>query len=725
MIFTVSYIGFDKKQFKYSELPNCKEGETSSWNMELSTPQFSIPYLLITDYITEGIDLEENAQTTIIQPKKLGTLPGQTNPDLFRTAQFLPGISAPSSKASDIYIRGGTPDQNLIIWEEIPIYHAAHYFGMISAVDPYVVSKMKIYRSGFDASYGNRISGVIDIESFGDKYDQSFIGVGSDLMNAFLNGYQKLGKNKNHAITFSLRRSFANKWESPTFKKISKFNQQGLILGSNEVASNAEHIDIKNDFEFIDAHLKFGSQINTKTHLSLSTLYAINDFTDKIIDDKKNETQRDTMNLKNQGASLKIQRQWSQNFSSELVGTITQFNYKYSLSGKEMNEQSPFLEVLKSNNITDKQVQLNSNYKTNKNAHISFGYQFTNYNIGFEINEDSRRAANIKIKGKAKSDLHAAYLSLRNNNSKRFRFDAGLRTNYFNIVEKLFLEPRIKLSYSINEIFSLHGNFGKHHQFISQITEFRGNENGISTSLWALADDKGISIQSANQYQLGMIVDHNHWTIDLQAYQKNIKGLSSRAYNFITADPGNPSHGDANVLGLDILIKKRINKNLKFWASYTLSNIEMKFPKISPQPFNSDYDQRQVFKIASQFIWKQLQIALALNHSTGLPYTTIIDFTPINDPGEPWDFDINYGKINKNYLNSLTELNASISYSINMRNSLGKIHLTASFTNLFNKKNIYNRSYFVDAPKNQDPDIYIIDKINLQATPNLSVRFEF
>jgi len=109
------------------------------------------------------VSLEHNGASTEIKPNLMGNLAGSIEPDVLAAIQFLPGISSPSSRVSDIYIRGGTPDQNLMIWEDIPIYHSAHYFGMISTFNPHIIESAKIYRGGFDATYGGRIAGVIDL----------------------------------------------------------------------------------------------------------------------------------------------------------------------------------------------------------------------------------------------------------------------------------------------------------------------------------------------------------------------------------------------------------------------------------------------------------------------------------------------------------------------------------------------------------------------------------
>lgn len=720
----VSYIGFENFSFKVKDLPSCGD-QSEPFKIKLKTTSFEMPYLVIKDYITDGIDLDENGQSTNLRPRYMSTLPGQTNPDIMRSVQFLPGIGSPNSKASEIYVRGGTPDQNLILWEDIPIYHSAHYFGMISAVDPFIISKTKIYRSGFDASYGGRIACVMDIKTFGLEDNESFYGAGADMINTFVNGHQIFGNNKNHSISFSLRRSFSDLWESPNFVNISKFNQQGLILGSDELEANNNNVEIVNNFDFIDSHIKYSSKIGKNSLLSISGLYAKNDFTDKLINKREVETQRDTMNLLNFGLSFMLEHKWNDKFSSNIKAIGTNYQYDYNLSIRDDNEDEPYLTGLKSNNIIDRQFQVNNDFEFSRNKLIQWGYHFTNYDIRFNNIAISKRFKDIRSDGDEKSNLHAGYINFKNPISELIGIDAGLRANYYQNTEKFYLEPRLNISYQLHPSLSVHANYGRHFQFISQITEFKGNENGFSTELWALSENQRIPVQEANQIQIGFIVNKNNWIIDLQAYKKKILGLSSRAYNFVTIDNDKTSIGDANVRGIDLLIKKRINRNLKTWVSYTLSEITMSFPRIAQETFFADYDQRHTVKIASQYDVGNFELGVGFNYSSGLPFTEIEGFDIESQQGQSLEVDIDYGPINRNYLAETMELNLSGSYKVSFKGSDTKAILTGSIINLLNRKNVWNQTFFIDVPRNAAPRIQNLEKENLPFTPNLSLRFEF
>jgi len=131
-------------------------------------------------------------------------LPGLTEPDVLQSIQLLPGVQSPTETAAGIYIRGGTPDQNLVLWDGIKIYHSGHFFGTISAFNPYITEDVKLYKSGTKARYGNRISGVIDITSDYDIPEKIEGGFGSNMTHA--DAYLSATIGKSSAVIISARR---------------------------------------------------------------------------------------------------------------------------------------------------------------------------------------------------------------------------------------------------------------------------------------------------------------------------------------------------------------------------------------------------------------------------------------------------------------------------------------------------------------------------------------
>jgi len=140
---------------------------------------------------------------------------------------------------------------------------------MISAFNPYVIEEARVYRGGFDATYGGRIAGVIEMESGDEETYKNEKGVGANMTHAQAYLHQKFGKKKPFALTASLRRSFDELVKTPTFKSYTRYNQQGFVLGDDELLVLPKHIDNQNDFYFFDTHLKFSGRLEPEMATSM------------------------------------------------------------------------------------------------------------------------------------------------------------------------------------------------------------------------------------------------------------------------------------------------------------------------------------------------------------------------------------------------------------------------------------------------------------------------
>ena len=135
--------------------------------------------VVVTGYTTTGVDRRKDGSFDVTQ-KSLGILPGLPTPDILRSLQMIPGISSPDESVSGIQIRGGSPDQNLIQFENIKMYGSSYFYGMLSSFSPYSTGKATIFKSGASAEYGDRISGVIDISLENAIPKKTSLGLGLD-----------------------------------------------------------------------------------------------------------------------------------------------------------------------------------------------------------------------------------------------------------------------------------------------------------------------------------------------------------------------------------------------------------------------------------------------------------------------------------------------------------------------------------------------------------------
>lgn len=717
----ISYIGFESKSVTLIDDLSAKD----CLKIYLNLPETTEAFLVIKDYITDGIELKDQLSSTEINVKNTGSLPGQVEPDVLSMIQFLPGVNSPSAKASDLYIRGCSPDQNLISWEGIPIYHSAHYFGMLSAFNPFTIHSMKIYRGGFDADYGGRIASVIQMDSPDESNRSSYGGIGSNMTHAYAYAHQVFDSNRPASINVSIRRSFQEVWESPTFKNISKVNQQGFIIGNKELSELPDNISIVNDFNFTDAQIKATKFIGEKTKLELAGIYAYNDFNDRIEDKATNSLQEDKYDLRNFGASLKLQTSLSDRFNAtwQFISSNYEYDYLYTLTDTDLMRVR--VEGQKSNRISDIQFKADNTFKIDASSNLKFGYHLTNYEIDFRVEELSpSQGNNVNDNGEDIAKLHALYFNYTKLIKDRLGFKAGFRSSYFDGSESFYFEPRINLSYKINDQLNFRTNFGWYSQFIGQVTEFRGSDTGFSLPLWAISENKSIPILNSKIFQAGLIYKQNSLTIDLQTYMRRTNGLSSRAYNLLIETPSSkPENGDAEIFGIDLLIKKGFG-NYRSWISYAYSKVDFIFNRVSNGSFPSDYDQRHVFQWVNRYKSNRHIFGLGFKVSSGLPYSRLVDFAITSGVNEPLEYQGEYEGINTSRLDYNYELNLSYEYQFNITEGL-RGYLIGSIRNIFNRENIFERDYTVRASGTNSPQIISNDKSNLLFTPNITARIEW
>jgi len=151
-------------------------------DLHLSNPQF-LNEIVLKNYITNGVQKQKDGSFNIL-PKQLNILPGITEPDLFQTIQLLPGVISLEETSTDIHVRGGSPDQNLILWDGIKIYHSGHLFGTFSAFNPYITNEINFINKGTDAKYGDRVSSVIDIKTNNEVAEKTSGGFGFNMIEA-------------------------------------------------------------------------------------------------------------------------------------------------------------------------------------------------------------------------------------------------------------------------------------------------------------------------------------------------------------------------------------------------------------------------------------------------------------------------------------------------------------------------------------------------------------
>ncbi|WP_298237219.1 TonB-dependent receptor [uncultured Algibacter sp.] len=676
--------------------------------------------VLIEEYLTTGISKKNDDASISLSPQKLGILPGLTEPDVLQSIQLIPGVQSPTETAAGLYIRGGTPDQNLILWDGIKMYHSGHFFGTISAFNPYITDEIKVYKNGTKARYGNRISGVIDITSDSEIPKEINGGFGFNMTHA--DAYLKAPLDNKSAVMVSARRSITDAFDTETFRNLSqRVFQETKISDGNKIFEDDEFLTTKDIFYFTDFTVKAMLKPNAKNQFTISSLYTKNKLDYGFLIEEFEEASQDKLEIINQGTSFNWNHESSESFSHELNVYISDFELDYIGSNSITDEFSDALN--KQNKIQDLGFSFDTDWKLNSTKSLGLGYQFSSNKVAYGLNfidseapEENFDESNIDT-----NNTQALYLEYRYKTKNKWFINAGIRTNYFSVSDQLFVEPRVQIERALSSSLRFKISGESLHQAVSQIVEFNTQEFGLENQIWALSDGVNIPVLESAQLTAGFILDYSGWNVDIEGYYRNIQGLTSFTLGFDNIDDFF-SKGKSNVFGLDVLIKKKI-QNYRTWLSYSIMNNDFTFDNINNgESFSGNTDITHHLTWSHTYEWNRFNVSLGWNIRTGIPYTkaaglidtpdgTVIDFKETNGARLP-----NYDRV---------DISATYKFNVST-NEKWKGKLGVSLLNLYNKENILSRTYEKRQSTTETGEVLReVNRSSLGITPNVVFRLEF
>ncbi|MEX6625360.1 TonB-dependent receptor plug domain-containing protein [Tenacibaculum salmonis] len=682
--------------------------------------------VLVNNYVTSGINKNKNGSITII-PQQLGVLPGLTEPDVLESLKIIPGVQSPNETASGIYIRGGTPDQNLIFWDGIKMYYSGHFFGMISAFNPYTTKKITLSKSGTQARYGNKISGVIDITTKDNIPKKITGGFGFNMTHA--DAFIRIPLSKKIAITTSFRRSFTDFVNTFTFNKLSNrvfktFNDaQERNIIDNNISFNRD-----NNFYFTDYSAKLIVKPSQKETFSFNFLYTKNKLSNNFLIPIYEDKYLDNLKIINNGISFIWKKEISHKLNHDFKIYYSKFNLKYYGNYNYING-SLISQSIKNNLIKDIGFSYLLNYKKNKNNNFLFGYDFSNnktqYELTYIVDFYNENITNNQQKDNGTNNTHSLFTEYIYN-SNNWNINSGIRFNYFNKINKSVIEPRLYIEKAFKNGISFKMSLEKKHQTLGQIVEFQSSNLGfdLENQVWAQVNNNDVPLQKSFQVSSGLVLNKNKWKIDIEGYTRKISGMTSqtRGYNDQTSDF---SKGKGKIWGIDLLINKKIG-NYRTWINYSYTKNKFIFLDLENKFFPANHDITNSFSWSHALKINKIEISLGWNFRSGNPYTPVYEFIE-NDNYQTPTIALDTDNINSKRLPKYHRLDLSATYSFNFSKRMrGKIGI--SFLNIYNRKNILNRYYTaVTELKNNDFTYKIgeIDKVSLGFTPNLVFRVSF
>jgi ferric enterobactin receptor len=667
-------------------------------------------------------------------PVKLTQLPSIGDRDVMRSLQLMPGVSASNESSSGLYVRGGTPDQNLILYDGFTVYHVDHLYGFFSAFNSNALKDIQLYKGGFESRYGGRLSSVTDIVSKEGNQKKANIGADLSLLCTNVFGEMPIGDKFTSFIAF--RRSYQGALYEMLFDKFNKSRTSNAPdVGTGPGQRFSQNTQIKSYFYDLDVRLTYrpSKKDNISWSLYNGTDKLDNSFSSNIpsfgqANANFSMNSVDLTKYGNLGSSLK----WSKIWGTKLYGnTIISYSNYYNNRNRSQDRVviNNDISSTRRNGIFEDNDMKDYSFKSDYILGLSdfiqlkFGAFGTLYSVKYSYAESD--TADI-INRDSNPFLGGFYMQ---NNFKlfgnRLQFLPGLRVDYFETTRRFYYEPRLSLTLSLTDNLLLKGATGKYYQFANRV--IREDIMSGNKEFWIMADGKSVPISSANHYVAGISWEDNNYTFSIEGYYKKIDNLTEYSLR-INANPmgidynENFFNGYGYSRGLEFLAQKSSGK-LTGWASYTLGDAKNHFDAYSDTYYPANQDVRHEFKIVGMYTYKRWTFASNWIFATGRPYTapsgaytiTLLD-------GSTQDYFTVTSK-NSVHMPDYHRLDVSASYKLLLgrsgdkrRRELGTLSL--SLFNLYNHRNIWYKQYAIEEGKIIETNIHY-----LGFTPNITLSF--
>lgn len=730
--------------------------------VNLATNPLELSEVVISANASNDFEVKASAGKVDLNPKIAYSMPSAGEIDLMRTIQMLPGINATNEFSSGLAIQGGNTNQNLFLFDGFTVYHMDHFFGYFSAINPDAVKSLQLYKGGYDARYGGRVSGIVDITGKEGNLNKTSGSLGINLLSINTSLEVPLKQNRS-SLFFSARRSYADIVSTSLFEKIfENFSPQlseqsppatsgGVPMGHHGNMPNTSPIknlenSIKPEFYYTDLNLKFSSKIGLKDHVSFS-LYDSND----ILNFKESRTSNvgDTLTISentlglvnwgNLGSSLSWSRLWNQSHYTNALFSYSHYQSEYDEASTNIStnlnlESSTVSTTLsQSNSIQDITFKLDHEWFLPKNQLIRIGLQSSVLGTIYRSKTDGITFVEQVELNKNLSSLYGLAIL---QPFTGFTLNLGLRDTYYSTTHKWHPEPRISFSHQLTSQVRIKGAYGKYHQFVNQ----SNTKNALqgSRDFWLLADDSTIPIQKSEHLSAGIDYRFGDFVFNADYFQKDFTGLLEYAFSnggLVTEFDNYQDmffEGNGNAEGIEFLLKKTGN-SFNAWLGYTYSKVEYQFDELNEGAvYDADHDQRHEINTYSSYKFGKFELFGTWIYGSGRPYSQTNGLMANESTMNEFNSHVTIVDIDKKNelrLPSYHRLDVGGKYTFLFKDFNAVLAL--SIFNLYNRQNIvgYNINQLMPGhSKGHDMMNPIVESNAISAmgiTPNLSVTISF
>lgn len=636
-----SFLGFEAVTRRYALKTNQTVNIELSANVEIAEVE------IVAAQQESVVDRTQMSRidVSLDKVKALPVLLGER--DVLKTIQLMPGVQSGTEGASGLYVRGGGPDQNLILLDGVPIYNASHLFGFFSVFNTDALNSVELIKGGFPAEYGGRLSSVIDMrmKEGNNKKLKGEGGIGLIASRLTLEG--PIGGDKT-SFMVSGRRTYIDVLARPLIRAAADGGDGGYF--------------------FYDLNAKVNHRFSDRSRIYLSGYFGrdrffVRDRYEFEFDDLRVEETFDAgLSWGNAIGALR----WNYIFGPRLFSntTVTYSNYNFEVGTRIARRpllNSIALEDEQSisylSGIRDWGAKTDFNFYPNPAHRVKFGagYIYHTFIPGvtrITAQFDNQTPEDIRI-GADPIYAHefSAYVQDDWSVNERLRVNVGLHASGFLVNEQSYTswQPRLSGRYLVNEQNAVKASFASMTQFLHLLTNAG---IGLPTDLWVPPTDR-IAPQMANQWALG-------WVRTLPGgFEVSIEGYYKIMHNLIEYRDGASFIAGADnwqnlvelgkgwSYGAELFIEKKVG-NTTGWVGYTLSRTDRQFEALNfGEVFPYRYDRRHDVSVAVTHVFNdRADLGVVWVYGTGNAVTLPLErYQPFGGDGLSWWFASPIGHI--------------------------------------------------------------------------------
>lgn len=584
-----SYVGYESR----ADTVSLAAGEERRLDVELTPVDYEADEVVVTEE-SEEEEIERELGTDRFQTADIKELPSVLEPDVFRSLSLLPGVSTASDYSSNLYIRGGSPDQTLVLLDETTVYNPTHFFGFFSTFNPDAIKDVQLYKGAYPSEYGGRLGSVVSVYNKDGNRRETTGGLSVGLLasRAYVEGpYGGSDEEPVGSYMVAVRRSTLE----PVLAALRSADTEG----------------IPKSFSFYDVNAKVNYDVGPDDDLSLA-VYGGQDF----LDIEPQEQTRFDVSYGNQTVSAN----WTHLFDDQIFSTVRLTGSRY--------RSTPVGEVAgtrftQENEVNDLSLNADVEY-TPSDAHtVKGGLELSGLSFRLRNTFDGNETFDQRLTGQRAS----VYVKDAYEPNSDWTLEGGLRGTYFSSGDFWRFSPRLSADYNLTSAVQLQAAYGRYHQFLTLET----NQAFTAFDTWYMSDT-GLNPSYGDQVALGVKASLGaDVQLEVEAYGRTMRDLFKEdQYRQDVAGVPYPERfqvGEGRAYGLEVLLRRQEGK-LNGFLSYTLGRTERRFPNLNvsedgePQYYPPNYDRTHSLTLAGNYrLTDAWRITGTFNYNTGKAYT--------------------------------------------------------------------------------------------------------